>query len=51
MTGRISIYYLDLDYDARKKIWKTFLQKAEAQYSEDDLDKLAEYTINGRQVC
>ncbi|KAK7681611.1 hypothetical protein QCA50_015344 [Cerrena zonata] len=48
-----SIHYPDLDYDSRKKIWQTFLKKVlgpEGEFNKDDLHRLAEYTMNGRQI-
>ena len=53
--GRIhfSIYYPDLGYDARRKIWKGFLEKAleSSDIANDhELDELAKHPINGRQV-
>jgi len=56
--GRIhfSIWYAELDFNARKTIWKTFLSRAlisgncKCAFSEEDIDKLASYKMNGRQV-
>ena len=52
-AGRIhfSVHYPGLDLDARKKIWQMFFAKASTEIGEADLDILAGYTINGRQVC
>lgn len=42
----------DLNTEARKKIWKTFLQKVptEKKASDKDIDGLSHKNINGRQV-
>ncbi|KIJ50942.1 hypothetical protein M422DRAFT_27065 [Sphaerobolus stellatus SS14] len=51
-----SIWYPDLEFDARKIIWKEFLKKAtnmegkDLQFSEVDIDRLAGYKLNGRQI-
>ncbi|KAJ4484206.1 P-loop containing nucleoside triphosphate hydrolase protein [Lentinula edodes] len=48
-----SIQYPDLDFDARKLIWKTFFTKVMDQskfISPEDLDRLAGYQLNGRQI-
>ena len=55
ITGRIhfSIPYPDLDFEARKRIWKMFFGKATSgagKFSEEDIDRLAEHKMNGRQV-
>ncbi len=53
--GRIHfcVYYPDLTYDVRLKIWKTFLNKyamdAEG-ITDSDFDRLARLQLNGRQV-
>ena len=53
--GRIhfSIYYPDLDFEARRAIWKTFILKTQGsklEISDEDIDRLAKYKMNGRQV-
>jgi len=47
------IKYPDLGFDSRKAVWKTFIAKASkgsSNISEDELDRLAGYTLNGRQI-
>ena len=46
----MSIRYPDLNYEARRKIWKMFLEKVSADINDDDLDDLARFQMNGRQV-
>jgi SpoVK/Ycf46/Vps4 family AAA+-type ATPase len=53
--GRIhfSILYPDLDFESRKKIWKMFFAKVmknASEISKEDLDRLANRKMNGRQV-
>jgi hypothetical protein len=55
IVGRIHfcIKYPDLDLESRKAIWRTFIQRASknpGDISEGDVDRLAEYKLNGRQV-
>ncbi|KAE9403437.1 hypothetical protein BT96DRAFT_1016993 [Gymnopus androsaceus JB14] len=51
-----SIQYPDLDYNARRLIWNTFFVKvlgssgAAEAISSTDLDRLAGYPLNGRQI-
>ncbi|KAL2037820.1 hypothetical protein N7G274_009545 [Stereocaulon virgatum] len=51
-----SIHYPDLDVSARKRIWKTFIEKAHAsvgttsKISDEDIDILAKHEMNGRQI-
>ncbi|KAL0574391.1 hypothetical protein V5O48_007566 [Marasmius crinis-equi] len=48
-----TIKYPDLDVEARKKIWKTFLDRAtkESERVDDpEIDKLARCPLNGRQI-
>lgn len=48
--------YKDLEPDAREKIWRTFLKKAEGSgninvaVGEDDIHELSQLTLNGRQI-
>ena len=53
-VGRIhfSIHYPDLDYESRKQIWHTFLNKItrREEFGEEIVDKLAKIVMNGRQV-
>lgn len=56
--GRIhfSIHYPDLNFDSRKAIWKTFIKRSSssgghAEFSEEDINRLAALEMNGRQVC
>ena len=58
IIGRIhfSIHYPDLDHEARKQIWETFIQKAQLGADltvsiKDDVERLASHKMNGRQVC
>lgn len=51
-----SFEYADLDAQARRSIWQKFVEKAKATTSveillqEDDITKLAELDLNGRQI-
>ncbi|KAH9220381.1 hypothetical protein DL95DRAFT_329576 [Leptodontidium sp. 2 PMI_412] len=50
-----SFQYKDLEVEARKAIWRTFLGKAESgnvdvAVGEDDIDVLSEIVLNGRQI-
>ncbi|KAJ7762396.1 P-loop containing nucleoside triphosphate hydrolase protein [Mycena maculata] len=48
-----SIHYPDLDFDSRKKIWKTFFAKVlkdPASITPESLDRLANLPMNGRQI-
>lgn len=54
-VGRIHFYvkYPDLDFDSRKAVWKTFINKASKNLSdvtEEDINRLTAYKMNGRQV-
>ena len=57
-TGRIhfSIHYPDLDVEARRLIWKTFISRAhssagtEASFKDEEMEELAKHEMNGRQV-
>lgn len=57
--GRIHFchQYEDLSSEARKSIWKSFLDKTEqddsvrAAYTMEELESLASLDFNGRQVC
>ncbi|KAF8055356.1 P-loop containing nucleoside triphosphate hydrolase protein [Lyophyllum atratum] len=56
VQGRIhfSIRYPDLDFKSRKAVWKTYFDKtlqSPDDISEEDLDRLSGYKMNGRQVC
>lgn len=56
--GRIhfSIHYPDLDRDARRKVWRMFIDKAQSSegvtsnISDADVERLAMHEMNGRQV-
>ncbi|KZV69065.1 P-loop containing nucleoside triphosphate hydrolase protein [Peniophora sp. CONT] len=45
-----SVYYPELGVAARKSIWMTFLNKISLDVSKEDLDRLSEHRINGRQI-
>ncbi|KAF7302929.1 AAA family [Mycena kentingensis (nom. inval.)] len=48
-----SIHYPDLGFESRRQIWQTFLKKvmgARPQLTVDQLDRLAERSLNGRQI-
>ncbi|ETW80179.1 AAA+-type ATPase [Heterobasidion irregulare TC 32-1] len=48
-----SIPYPDLDFEARKRIWKMFFGKATSgaeKFNEEDIDRLAVHEMNGRQI-
>ncbi|KAH8823683.1 P-loop containing nucleoside triphosphate hydrolase protein [Flagelloscypha sp. PMI_526] len=44
------VHYPDLDPPARRKIWTIFTEKASLTVSEEDLETLANYEMNGRQI-
>lgn len=47
------VKYPDLDFDARRAIWRMFLARTEVSpedVTEDDLDRLSKYPLNGRQI-
>jgi hypothetical protein len=51
----LALGYSPLGVDTRRGIWNTFLQNAitaegKADYSDENLDDLAKYDLNGRQV-
>ena len=46
----MSIRYPDLNYEARWKIWKMFLEKVSAEINGNDLSDLAQFQMNGRQA-
>ncbi|KAI0033879.1 P-loop containing nucleoside triphosphate hydrolase protein [Vararia minispora EC-137] len=45
-----SVYYPELDRTARKAIWENFFKKQSVPVRDVDLDELANYSINGRQI-
>lgn len=45
-----SIFYRDLDFDARLSIWRMFFQRSGLTIDEAQLARLAERQINGRQI-
>ncbi|TFK72379.1 P-loop containing nucleoside triphosphate hydrolase protein [Pluteus cervinus] len=45
-----SVRYADLTFDARKSIWKTFFDRSTVDIDEEQLNRLAEHKINGRQI-
>jgi hypothetical protein len=52
----LMLRYDDLDIEARKKIWKQFLDRAHtlqgsANISRAEVNRLASSKLNGRQVC
>ncbi|CRG82660.1 hypothetical protein PISL3812_00004 [Talaromyces islandicus] len=52
ITDRIQLKlpYENLDYSARRKVFCHFLDQANAQFEEEDLDQFAEIGLNGRQI-
>jgi hypothetical protein len=45
--------YKDLTFEARKKVWQNFIRRAggdESTVSDEDMDKLAEIELNGREI-
>jgi hypothetical protein len=52
----IALHYEDLDKSARKAVWRNFIQHLQTSEGQDavapnlDLDELAEYALNGRQI-
>ncbi|KAK4054118.1 hypothetical protein OIV83_001143 [Microbotryomycetes sp. JL201] len=40
----------ELDFDSRKTLWERFLSKASQDLSSFDLDKLASFKLNGRDI-
>jgi len=53
ITGRIhfSVSYPELDSNSRKIIWAKFFERSSFDISDEELSRLASYSINGRQVC
>ncbi|KAF9489070.1 P-loop containing nucleoside triphosphate hydrolase protein [Pleurotus eryngii] len=48
-----SVHYPDLDLDARKEVWRTFIQRVKldtASMTEGVVDSLAQLKLNGRQI-
>ncbi|KAG9219720.1 hypothetical protein CCMSSC00406_0010183 [Pleurotus cornucopiae] len=48
-----SVHYPDLDFDARKEVWGTFIGKVKldtASMREDVVNSLAQLKLNGRQI-
>ncbi|CRG92464.1 ATP-dependent zinc metalloprotease FtsH homolog [Talaromyces islandicus] len=52
ITDRIQLklLYENLDYSARRKVFCHFLDQANAQFEEEDLDQFVEIRLNGRQI-
>ncbi|KAF5625587.1 hypothetical protein F52700_8952 [Fusarium sp. NRRL 52700] len=53
--SRVDLFlpYKDLTFEARKKVWKNFINRAggtQVEIPEDDMDKLAEMKLNGREI-
>lgn len=52
----VSLHYPDLDFDARKEIWKSFINKVQSgediprPISDEEISGLASHTLNGRQI-
>ncbi|KAI5812977.1 P-loop containing nucleoside triphosphate hydrolase protein [Pyronema omphalodes] len=47
----VSLRYSDLDKNARRKVWGNFKEKVEGmELSDQDLETLAEYELNGREI-
>lgn len=53
----VALHFQELSKDARAQVWRAFLQKVgvevgqpESSFDEDQLDKLADRNINGRQI-
>ncbi|KAH7128218.1 ATPase [Dendryphion nanum] len=46
----IHLRYPDLQPSSRRQIWKSFLSRAPNSVSEEEIDKLAELSLNGRQI-
>lgn len=49
----ISLSYPELSPDSRRKVWKNFVSMVDVDTSditEDTLDRLAYYNLNGRQI-
>ena len=48
----LTLEYNELDLDSRRHVWRTFLNKVNnvGKFSEQELDKLAEVSLNGRQI-
>ncbi|KAG6829012.1 hypothetical protein H0H87_012876, partial [Tephrocybe sp. NHM501043] len=48
-----AMHYPDLNHDARKAIWKTFVQRTsgdQGRFNDNDYNNLASYKLNGRQI-
>eukprot|EP01090_Pellita_catalonica_P002471 TRINITY_DN12044_c0_g1_i1.p1 TRINITY_DN12044_c0_g1~~TRINITY_DN12044_c0_g1_i1.p1 ORF type:complete len:459 (-),score=85.44 TRINITY_DN12044_c0_g1_i1:33-1409(-) len=46
----VALQYEDLDQAARKQVWHNMFDAAGVDFSELDLDALAKYDLNGRQI-
>lgn len=48
----VSLTYQDLDHSARRHIWNSFLSRSAKadQFSDEQLNSLAEVQLNGRQI-
>lgn len=52
----VSLHYPDLDFDARREIWKSFISKVQAgetnpsTLSSEEIGTLASHALNGRQI-
>lgn len=47
----VSLRYPDLDKTSRRQIWSRFIESAKGRsFSDEDLDKLAAVSLNGRQI-
>jgi hypothetical protein len=46
----LSLQYHDLDKESRTHVWRTFVDRAAGAFSEKEMDALAEYPLNGRQI-
>lgn len=51
----VALHFQELSKEARMQVWRAFLQKVEveiggAQLTNEQLDKLGERSINGRQI-
>lgn len=48
----LTLEYDELDMDSRRHVWRTFLSKVSnlGEFSAQDVDKLAEASLNGRQI-
>lgn len=46
----ISLNYRELDVESRRHIWKQFLNRSSETVTDDQINQMAEVSLNGRQI-